>query len=108
MRKPQTIYLWTTLVWLTCVTAHLIDSVLSSLATPQVDEVYTQTLTFQAISFVLLNFPYWLLGLIALLVLEFAVVGRTIRRLGSKGSKFMATQTRIAHERTSWSSSNSP
>ena len=108
MRKAQTIYLWMTLVWLTCVTAHLICSVLSSLAAPQVDEVYTQTLTFQAISFVLLNLPYWLLGLIALLVLEFAVVGHTIRWLGSNGSKFMATQPRIEHERTSWSFSNSP
>jgi|JI10StandDraft_1071094.scaffolds.fasta_scaffold1358975_2 hypothetical protein len=76
MRKPQTIYLWTTLAWLTGVAAHLIHWVLSSLSAPPMGEVYTQTLAFQGISFILLKLPCWLLGLLGLLILEFAVFGR--------------------------------
>ncbi len=76
MMKPQKIYGWTTAVWVTCVLVHLTWMILDLRGQPPTEEVYTQTLSFQAGVFALTRLPFWIGLLLVVLVVEFASFGR--------------------------------
>lgn len=77
-RKPQEIYWWTLSLWVVAVVCHLAWFVVEG-TSPQTDEAYARSLIFQTVAFAFFRFPYWLGGLIAVLVLEFAIFGRKDR-----------------------------
>ena len=76
MRRPISMYVTTTLVWGAMLLAHLavyLDEAFSALPT---DEVYANSAMFQVVAFGLTRMPYWIIGLLVVLSLEFATVGR--------------------------------
>jgi len=77
-RKPQEIYWWTLGLWVIAVACHLAWFVVEG-TSPQTDETYARGLVFQAVAFAFFRLPYWLGGLIAVLVLEFAIFGKKDR-----------------------------
>lgn len=74
----KAVYRWTLLVWGLSVVVHLIWYVIER-SSLQTDEVYASGLLFQAAGFAFFRLPYWIAGLVAVLILEFAVVGRKSR-----------------------------
>jgi hypothetical protein len=73
---PQRIYRWTLLVWGVLVVIHLSWYLVRVFQAPPSTEIYANRLEFQVIAFGLTQFPYWLLALIFLLLLEFLIFGR--------------------------------
>lgn len=74
--RRRLIYGVTTLLWCALVLIHLTSALLEWSGTPPADEVYANDIGFQIIAFVLTTLPYWLLGLLAVLLIEFMIVGR--------------------------------
>jgi uncharacterized membrane protein len=77
--KPQDIYRWTAIAWLSGMCIHFIWSILQYHHRPPTDEVYTQFLSFQIASFALTVLPYWVGGLLLALFIEFVIFGRKAR-----------------------------
>jgi uncharacterized membrane protein len=71
--KPQAVYRWTAIAWLTGTSLHFIWSIVQQRSQPPTDEVYTQLLPFQIASFALTLLPYWVGGLLVALFIEFAI-----------------------------------
>jgi hypothetical protein len=76
----QCIYRWSVYAWATLVLAHLTFNLFNWWKLPPSDEVYSNGVGFQIIAFALVSLPYWLGGLLAVLLLEFAVFGRKSRK----------------------------
>ncbi len=66
-------------MWGLAVVVHLVCYVIAANAQAPTDEVYTQLLSFQVAAFALMRFPYWIGAILMVLVMEFAVFGRTER-----------------------------
>ena len=75
-RNPQQVYLASFLIWILFVAAHLVRYLLDVSVALPTDEVYANWLSFQLVAFGLTRFPFWLLGLIALLVAEICLLRR--------------------------------
>lgn len=76
MIPTQRIYRWSAYAWATLVLAHLAFNLFTWSNLPPSDEVYANGVGFQIIAFALVSLPYWLGGLLVVLLLEFAVFGR--------------------------------
>lgn len=72
-RKPQVIYTASLLFWLLSVSVHFSWHLF--LGEPS-DELYSNSLVFQVVAFSLTKLPYWITGLVALLLAEFFVLRR--------------------------------
>ncbi len=71
-RNPQQMYWASVAVWTLFVIGHLMLHLRLALAALPTDEVYANGLGFQFVAFGLTKLPFWLLGLIALLLAEFS------------------------------------
>ena len=86
-RSRIKVYLITALAWfVTCagVNAWLI---LSYLANPKDGDLYAQTWGFQLIAFSLFRLPIWLLGLLAVLAVEYAFFVRHSETAGTRSDE---------------------
>ncbi len=79
MPRPQRIYWWTVAFWAVSAIAHLVWFLVAVDALPPTDEVYTRLVGFQLAAFAVTKFPYWLGGLLVILVAEFVIFGRARR-----------------------------
>jgi hypothetical protein len=75
-RNPQQVYWATVAVWAVFVAGHMAWYVQGAFATLPTDEVYANGLGFQLVAFGLTRLPFWLLGLVALLLAEFVLFRR--------------------------------
>lgn len=73
---PRTVYLSTTLAWMAGLAIHAAIHVSGVLALPPTDEVYTATAPFQVTAFAYARGGLWLAGLLVVLAIEFAILGR--------------------------------
>ncbi|EIL87728.1 hypothetical protein, partial [Rhodanobacter sp. 115] len=76
LRKPQTIYSATTVLWLIGMLAHCTWRTYAALSGPPSPDLYANHLSFQLVTFLVFLAPAWLIGLLVVLVVEFAVFGR--------------------------------
>lgn len=72
-RKPEAIYTASLLFWLLLVSVHFGWHLLS---TKPSDELYSNSLAFQAVAFSLTKLPYWITGLLVILLVEFFALRR--------------------------------
>ncbi|MBC5765226.1 hypothetical protein [Ramlibacter albus] len=79
MKQPQRVYRWTLAAWVLVVVLHLALYLVEASQWPSSDEVYTQLVSFQVVVFALTVLPYWLGGLLLVLIVEFAAFGRVLR-----------------------------
>jgi hypothetical protein len=70
------IYKWTLFAWALGVILHFTWHLLRIFNGPPSSEVYANTIGFQLAAYALTQLPYWLLGLIGVLVIEFVLFGR--------------------------------
>jgi ABC-type Fe3+-siderophore transport system permease subunit len=75
-RNPQQIYWASVAVWGLFVVGHLVWHLWRAFAALPTDEVYANGLGFQLAAFGLTKLPFWLLGLVALLLAEFFLFRR--------------------------------
>jgi hypothetical protein len=73
-KKPQAIYTASSLFWLLLVSVHFGWYILS--AQPSSDELYSNSFGFQIVAFSLLKLPYWVMGLVVILLTEFFALRR--------------------------------
>ncbi|ODU75855.1 MAG: hypothetical protein BGP10_09760 [Rhodanobacter sp. 68-29] len=76
LRSPQRIYAITTILWAIGLTAHCTWFVWSALTGPPSPDLYANHLSFILIVFLLIRVPFWLVGLMLVLIGEFSVFGR--------------------------------
>ncbi len=76
LRKPQTIYTATTCLWLVGMLAHCVWRTHAALSGPPSPDLYANHVSFQLVTFLVFWMPAWLIGLLLILVGEFAVFGR--------------------------------
>lgn len=69
-------YMLTAITWGAFILIHLIYNLIAWSKLPPSDEVYANGVGFQIISFALNTFPYWLIGLLLLLLVEFSLIGQ--------------------------------
>lgn len=74
--SAQKVYRRTLLGWMALMLIHLTIYLVTSLRSGPTDEVYANSISFQVIAFCLTVLPYWILALLAVLIAEFATVGR--------------------------------
>lgn len=79
MQRPKRIYGWTLALWAVAVVAHLVWFVVAASTYPPTDEAYTRLTLFQPAAFAVTRLPYWLGGLLVLLIAEFFIFGRASR-----------------------------
>lgn len=72
----QRTYIWTVVLWTILVIGHAAWFVVRAFEQLPTDEVYAQSVGFQVLAFGLTRLPFWLLGLLFLLVLETGILGR--------------------------------
>jgi len=70
------LYRWSAYAWVIFVLVHLAINLRAWWSLPLSDEVYANEIGFQIVAFALVSLPYWLGGLVVVLLLEFAVFGR--------------------------------
>ena len=75
-RNLQRIYRASVAVWALLVMVHLVWHLQRAFAALPTDEAYTNGVGFQLVAFGLTKFPFWLLGLVALLLAEFFLFRR--------------------------------
>lgn len=75
-RKPQTIYTATTALWLAGMLVHCLWRTQAVLSGPPDPDLYANHVSFQLVIFLLVWVPAWLIGLLVVLVGEFAIFGR--------------------------------
>ena len=75
-RNPQQVYWVTVAVWALFMVGHMAWYVQRAFAALPTDEVYANGLGFQLVAFGLTRLPFWLLGLVALLLAEFVLFRR--------------------------------
>jgi hypothetical protein len=75
-RNPQQIYWASAAVWALFVAGHTVWYVRCAFAALPTDEVYANGLGFQLVAFGLTKLPFWLLGLVVLLLVEFFLFRR--------------------------------
>src|SRR5450830_836601 len=73
-KKPQAIYTASSLFWLLLVSVHFGWHIFS--AQPSSDELYSNSFGFQIVAFSLLKLPYWVIGLVVILLTEFFALRR--------------------------------
>lgn len=88
MPQPQRIYRWTLLFWCVATVAHLVWFVVEAQARAPSDEVYAQRFEFLLAAFAATCLPWWLSGLLVVLVSEFSIFGGAQR--GSTAKAFKA------------------
>lgn len=76
MKRPQRVYRWTLGLWFAGVVAHWTRHMVLAMERPATDEVYAQTLWFQIAAFAVTSLPYWVGGLLVVLLIEFVEFGR--------------------------------
>jgi uncharacterized membrane protein len=76
LRKPQTIYTATTALWFIGMLAHCAWRTVTVLSSPPSPDLYANHVSFQLVTFLVFLVPAWLIGLLVILVGEFAVFGR--------------------------------
>jgi len=76
LSKPQVIYIATTVLWLVGVLSHCLLRTHLVLSGPPSPDLYANHVSFQLLTFLVVWVPAWLIGLLVLLVGEFAVFGR--------------------------------
>jgi uncharacterized membrane protein len=74
--SAQRVYSWTTYIFVALLLTHLSFRLVSWSNLPPSDEVYTNDLSFQLIVFALTMLPYWIGGLLIVLIAEFVILGR--------------------------------
>jgi hypothetical protein len=74
MMSKAKIILITVSLWLMCCTYAAYHYVTSVLALPDISPGYESEWQFQLLAFAFVRFPFWILGLIAVLFLEFLVL----------------------------------
>lgn len=75
-RKPQRIYWASVALWVLFVVGHMAWYLRWAADALPTDEVYANGLAFQLVAFGLTKLPFWLLGLVVLLLAEFFVLRR--------------------------------
>jgi NADH:ubiquinone oxidoreductase subunit K len=76
MRNPQLVYLVTLVAWSLLVIGHLGLYLRQAFSALPTDEVYANSVGFQLVAFGLTRFPYWLVGIVAVLLVEFFIFRR--------------------------------
>jgi hypothetical protein len=80
MRKvlhfPQNLYAATAALWAIGLVSHCAWRTYSVLSGPPSPDLYANHISFQLVSFLLFFAPLWLLGLLLILIGEFAIFGR--------------------------------
>lgn len=76
LRKPQTIYTATTVLWLIGMLAHCVWRTHAALSGPPSLDLYANHVSFQIVMFIVFWVPVWLIGLFMILVGEFTIFGR--------------------------------
>jgi len=75
-RPPQRIYTATALLWAVGLVAHGTWFTWSALSGPPSPDLYANHLSFVLVAFLLIRVPLWLIGLLLILIAEFAMFGR--------------------------------
>ncbi len=70
----------TLVVWLVVCLAYEIHRVATFLALPPSGDLYAHTWSFQLMVFAVFRFPLWLVGLLVILIVEFALLRRRTPR----------------------------
>ena len=78
--KSCGLYLATIALWLGLCAAHFWFHATAILRDPSETDLYALTWSFQLMAFLLVRFPFWLLGLILLLSVEIGCVRSTIHQ----------------------------
>ena len=76
LRSPQVIYTATTALWGIGLLVHCAWRTFAALSGPPSPDLYANHISFQLVTFLLVWVPAWLLGLLLLLIGEFAIFGR--------------------------------
>lgn len=76
MRYPQSIYFLTLAVWGLLMIGHLVWYLRQAFSALPTDEVYANSVGFQLVAFGVTRLPYWLMGLVAILLMEFFFLRR--------------------------------
>ncbi len=75
-RPPQRIYAATVILWALGMATHCAWFIWSALSGPPSPDLYANHLSFMLVVFLLFRAPLWLIGLLLILVGEFAMFGR--------------------------------
>ena len=76
LRKPQAIYKITTILWLIGMLAHCLWRTYAALSGIPSPDLYANHVSFQLVMFLFFWVPVWLMGLLVILIGEFAFFGR--------------------------------
>ena len=76
LRKPQAIYSATASLWFIDLLAHCVWRTHAALSGPPSPDLCANHLSFQLVTFLVFWVPAWLIGLLVILVVEFAIFGR--------------------------------
>lgn len=75
-RNPQQVYWASLTAWALFVAGHVVWYLWPAFAAMPTDEIYANGLAFQLVAFGLTRLPFWLLGMVALLLGEFFLFRR--------------------------------
>jgi hypothetical protein len=84
-RKPvvskKALVVATVAVWLVVCLAYELHRISTFLALSATGDLYAHDWGFQLFAFTIFRFPLWLVGLLAILIVEFALLSRRIPRV---------------------------
>lgn len=76
MRSSQLVYFVTLFAWSLMTIGHLWLYLRQAFSALPTDEVYANSVGFQLVAFGLTRLPYWLVGIVAVLLVEFFIFRR--------------------------------
>lgn len=76
LHKPQAVYAGTIALWLVGMLSHCLLRTCAVLSGPPSPDLYANHVSFQLVTFLIVWVPAWLIGLLVILVGEFAIFGR--------------------------------
>lgn len=76
LSHPQRVYRGTVVLWAILVGADVAWYLIRAFAQLPTDEVYANSTSFQLMAYSLTRLPFWIIGLLAVLVVEMGIWGR--------------------------------
>lgn len=74
--QPQRVYRCTLVLWAVLVMVDAAWYLIRAFGQLPTDEVYANSISFQLMAYVLTRLPFWIFGLLAVLIVEMRIWGR--------------------------------